>query len=314
MVINDKVSQKLLIMAIALFFTGCVGISLLLNWAYFIHLLHELHEQLHMSLSLHTRTIAENPIKHGLILIALSFGYGIFHAIGPGHGKAIIVLYLGSHKESLKRGATIALLAALFQAMVAIVLVVILSFLLELTFSKADESAGNITLVSYLLVSALGAYLFLTASLRQYRSHNEKVEQLKNSPEDNGDQHTGHSCCGGRHAHRASPRESWVESMSVIVSMGMRPCSGAIVVLVYAHLVGFFYYGVAATLVMGLGTGLSVAGIALGTQLARNRFEKIAHAQTHHPLHKFTQGHWLRMIGGFVIFTIGMSLFKYASA
>lgn len=314
MIAKSKLDPLFLKLGISFTLLMSIGVFIFQNWAYLINLLHELHQQLHTLLSLHTKAIADNSFKHGLTLIILSFVYGIFHAIGPGHGKAIIVLYLGSHKESLKRGATIALLAALFQSVVAIVLVVLLSFLLDLTFFKADEHAGNITIVSYQLVAALGAYLFITAFLRQYKSHREKNTQRQDNTKEEDHQHTDHSCCGGHHAHQASPRESWFQSFSVIVSMGIRPCSGAIIVLVYAHLVGFFHYGVIATLVMGLGTGLSVAGIALGTQYARNRFEDFAQANTHHSLLQFTQGYWLKMIGGIFIFIIGMSLFKYASA
>jgi ABC-type nickel/cobalt efflux system permease component RcnA len=100
--------------------------------------------------------------------------------------------------------------------------------------------------------------------------------------------------------------------MSVILSMGLRPCAGAIVVLIYAHLVGVFYYGVIATLVMGLGTGISVASMALGTQLARNWFEKFAKSNDNQSLFRLNIGVWLRMVGGLIIFFMGFSLFQMA--
>jgi len=284
------------------------------NWAYFINFIHEWHEHLHTLLSTHANSIKQNPTKHGLALIALSLIYGIFHAVGPGHGKAIIVLYLSSHKESLKRGATIALLAALLQSIVAIVLVVFLSLFLNLTFSTAEKYAGNIAVISYLLVAALGANLFITALLTDLKRPKRTVIKRDKDKQSQQHQHQEHSCCGGKHAHQANPEESWLQSLGVIVSMGIRPCSGAIIVLVYAHLVGFFHYGVIATLTMGLGTGLSVACIALLTQYARNQLQKFAQADSHHSLHYLALGYRLRMIGGLFICLVGLSLFEYASA
>ena len=93
--------------------------------------------------------------------------------------------------------------------------------------------------------------------------------------------------------------------------MGMRPCSGAIVVLIYAHLVGVFEYGILATLMMGLGTGLSIATIALGTQLAKNWFVKLAESELFQS--SFHAGNWLRMAGGVIIFILGFSLFDAAT-
>jgi nickel/cobalt exporter len=78
--------------------------------------------------------------------------------------------------------------------------------------------------------------------------------------------------------------------MSIILSMGFHPCADAIVVLIYAHLVGAFYYAVIATLVMGLGTEIPVASMALGTQLARNWFEKFTVSNDSQSLIRFNIG------------------------
>jgi len=51
--------------------------------------------------------------------------------------------------------------------------------------------------------------------------------------------------------------------------VGLRPCSGAILVLVFALAQGLFWAGIAATLVMGLGTAITVASIAVLTVSAK---------------------------------------------
>ena len=52
-------------------------------------------------------------------LVGLSFAYGVFHAAGPGHGKAVLTSYMLSNEVALRRGLVIALLAAILQGLVA---------------------------------------------------------------------------------------------------------------------------------------------------------------------------------------------------
>jgi nickel/cobalt transporter (NicO) family protein len=54
----------------------------------------------------------------------------------------------------------------------------------------------------------------------------------------------------------------WQRGLSAIAAVGLRPCSGAIIVLVFALAQGLFWAGVAATFMMGLGTAITVAAIA----------------------------------------------------
>ena len=78
--------------------------------------------------------------------------------------------------------------------------------------------------------------------------------------------HDDHASAWG-HAHAPEPQElagpgGWRRGLSAIVAVGMRPCSGAILVLVFALAQGLFWAGVVATFVMGLGTAITVAAIA----------------------------------------------------
>ena len=284
-------------------------LTLYKNWPWIIRHIVEWQRVFHELLASLINAISQDPVHHGLRLIALSFVYGVFHAVGPGHGKAVIIVYLGSHKESLHRGAVISLLAALLQSLVAIFLVVILSQLLSLKFSQVNQYADQIKLVSYLLVMGLGIYLFVSAASKQWSFFRKKA-----SDHHDHDHHHAHdhSCCGHKHAHQSDPKETWLQSLSVVFSMGIRPCAGAIIVLIYAHLVGVFVYGVVATFMMGLGTGLSIAGMAIGTQLARNWFEKMALADNQ-TLLKMNLGAWIKMCGGVIIFLLGFSLYQAAT-
>jgi nickel/cobalt transporter (NicO) family protein len=83
------------------------------------------------------------------------------------------------------------------------------------------------------------------------------------------------------HAHGPEPEElagpgGWYRGFSAIVAVGLRPCSGAIIVLVFALAQGLFMAGVASTFVMGLGTAITVAAIATLAVAAREAAKRVA--------------------------------------
>ena len=281
------------------------------QWGQVIGQIIEWQRLFHGLLAKHMSAISQNPVAHGMALMALSFSYGVFHAIGPGHGKAVIATYLGTHKESLAKGITISLLAALLQAVIAIALVTILANLLRVKFSEMNSYGSDITTASYVMVMLLGAFLTGNTLYRLRRIIRAKSHSHQNNAHHHG--HDSHACCGSHHAPPPMLQQCWWQTFAVIVSMGIRPCAGAIVVLIYAHLVDAFFYGMAATLVMGLGTGLSVAAIAMGTQLARNWFENLYSQSSQVSAASLSLTLlWLRTGGGVVIFLLGWSLYQAA--
>ena len=118
-------------------------------------------------------------------LIALGLAYGVFHAAGPGHGKAVIASYMLANERSLKRGAVLALLAALLQATVAVALVGAAGFVFNATASEMNRAADWLQLASYGGVAAIGLWLVwrkggaLVAALRR---HFERGRALASAP------------------------------------------------------------------------------------------------------------------------------------
>ena len=109
-------------------------------------------------------------------LVGLGLAYGVAHAAGPGHGKAVLASYMLANETSLKRGATMALLAALLQALIAVALVGAAGFAFRATASRMNEAADWIDLASYCSIAAVGAWLVwrkgsaLIAALSEHRS------------------------------------------------------------------------------------------------------------------------------------------------
>ena len=217
-------------------------------------------------------------------LMGISFVYGIFHAAGPGHGKAVISSYLVANEETWRRGIILSFAAAVMQSLTAVTIVGVAAVLLGATAKLMGDTVRVIEMVSYALIVLLGARL-LWAKGRSFIAalHALKAEPENTKTETHDHRHCNHSGahCHDHapyhedepdilpwgHAHGPEPHElsgpgGWRRGLSAIVAVGMRPCSGAIIVLVFALAQGLFWAGIASTFVMGFGTAITVAAIA----------------------------------------------------
>ena len=92
-------------------------------------------------------------------LMGISFLYGIFHAAGPGHGKAVISSYLFANDETWRRGITLSFASAVMQSLTAISIVAVGAVLLGATAKLMGDTVKIIEIVSYGLIVLLGARL-----------------------------------------------------------------------------------------------------------------------------------------------------------
>ena len=232
-------------------------------------------------------------------LVAVSFIYGIFHAAGPGHGKAVISSYLIANQETWRRGVVLSFASAMVQALVAVAIVGIAAALLGATRSTLCTADWLIEVASYSLIIAVGARLLwikgrgFLATLRLLR-HEPALAPVgaavthryehHDHHHDHAHDHAGHAhhhdeACD--HDHGPDPVSlagpgGWRRGLSAIFAVGLRPCSGAILVLVFALAQGLFWAGAAATFVMGIGTAITVAAIATIAVGARGVAAKLA--------------------------------------
>ncbi|CAB3663740.1 nickel/cobalt transporter [Achromobacter aegrifaciens] len=209
-------------------------------------------------------------------LIGLSFAYGVLHALGPGHGKAVISSYVLANRQTARNGALLALASALIQALVAIALVAVLALIFNATAATMNNATRWLELGSYALVTLLGMWLVWVKAVRpllRTRAGRASTGSMPEHGHGHGHEHTHHHHhdhdhdCGCGHAHVPAPAQvsgplNWRRAATAILAVGLRPCSGALIVLVFALAQGFFLAGVASALAMGLGTGLTVAALA----------------------------------------------------
>jgi ABC-type nickel/cobalt efflux system permease component RcnA len=219
------------------------------------------------------------------LLLLVSFVYGVFHAAGPGHGKAVISAYVLSSGEKVRHGIAVSFAAAFVQALSAIAIVSIAAAIFRVTARSMTQATQWTEIASFALITAVGAWLLWQklAGGRHHHQHYVVPDYKENRKDDcresgkSGRCHDHHdSACAGAARDKGGLAGAW----SAILAVGIRPCSGAIIVLVFALAQGLFAAGVAATLVMAVGTGLTVAVLATLAVSARGLAVWLAGAQS----------------------------------
>ncbi len=241
-------------------------------------------------------------------LIWLSLAYGIFHAAGPGHGKAVITSYMFANEATVRRGVTLSFAAAFVQGLTAVLIVSVIALILKGTGMAMRSTLGVFESGSFALVALLGAWLtwrkgraFLAilgwgaASGHAHNhahahghnhdhthdhAHNHDHGHNHDHAHDHDHDHVHHALahsdphhvhgpdCGCGHNHLpdvelASKKLSLKEALAAILSIGIRPCSGALVVLVFALSLDLYWVGVVSAFVMAFGTALTVSSLAI---------------------------------------------------
>lgn len=288
-------------------------------WSGLVLEIQTVQRDLHRQLAAAMQAVQAEGAAAAWALVVLSFLYGVFHAAGPGHGKVVISTYLLTQESHLRRGVALSLVASLAQGVTAILIVEATVGLLGLTFRRAEATATGFEAVSYGLVALVGAMLVVTRSRRLHA-------RLKQAPviSDHQPLHApvhdhGHdeACSHCGHAH--GPTRSDVEApvsvrtlAGLILSVGIRPCSGAVIVLLAAHAMGLRWAGVGAVLAMSLGTGLTVSLLATLSVYARKASLRLATILPDRATRIATAIDVVGVAGGVVILVAGALLLQSA--
>jgi nickel/cobalt exporter len=240
-------------------------------------------------------------------LAGLGLAYGVFHAAGPGHGKAIIASYMMANDKALARGIVLSFLAALLQGLVAISLVGVAALIFNATAREMNTIADTLSNLSYAGIAVIGAWLVwrkgraLVVALSAYFERRRAVASgalFTGAPwqaceialpsgafrvETPGPEIRSEEDCG--HAHAPDPSTlgegfSWRGALLTIAAAGSRPCSGSILVLVFALAQGAFWAGVGATLAISLGAAITTGALAFAAVFAKGFATRLAAGET----------------------------------
>ncbi len=286
------------------------------SWAKLVMQVQFSQRDLHQQLSSAMRSIAaegqQGISMGGLALIALSFLYGVLHAAGPGHGKVIISTYLLTQESTVRRGVLLSLASAFVQGISAVLLVEIMAGLLGLGFRRAEAASQGLEAFSYALIILVGLILAITRGQSLFK-------KLYPKPEDHS--HAAHaqdlSCSHCVHAHAPSAvavasANSLRSVVGLILSVGLRPCTGAMLVLLMAHALQLRLVGIAAVFAMSLGTGLTVCLLALFSFYARKASLRMAEQLPNRASHITMAADTVALAGGILISLFGALLLQAA--
>ncbi len=272
-----------------------------------------------------------------LVLGSLSFFYGIFHAAGPGHGKVVISSYVLANESQYRQGVILSFASAMLASLVAVVFILVAALVLNLTGDAMGNAANWIGIGSYAMVALLGLWLMARkifgfghrhdrdetapddhADFRRARQH--LYAGGPDQGHDHGDEHRHHHAHDHDHGELAlagPPAHShvavmpdqvsgdWREALGVVLTIGMRPCSGALIVLVFALSQGLLWAGIVSVFLMGLGTALTVTALATLAMTAKGLARRLSGGR---------QGTvsaviwWAELFGAFLVFAFGVLL------
>lgn len=231
-------------------------------------------------------------------LIGLSFAYGVFHAAGPGHGKAVISSYMIANETELRRGVLISFISAVLQGIVAILLVGAAYLVLRGTSITMTKATKAMEIASFAMIALFGAWLLVrklrSIMVREPAAAPVVVENAGTSTlstkgmgtglkfkgkqvfPDHQHSGAGNVCSTCGHAHAPDPSMlrsrdfSLHEAWSAIIAVGLRPCSGAIIVMSFSLLNSLYLGGVLSVLAMSIGTAITVSILATLAVMAKD--------------------------------------------
>jgi nickel/cobalt exporter len=202
-------------------------------------------------------------------LIGLSIAYGVFHAAGPGHGKAVISSYLVADNQSWRRGVILSFVSAAVQALTAIVLIGTLFALFNMTTRVLDQTVRWIEMAAYGLIVLVGLRLVWVKGRALMALTGGGTVALAGGGGPVVHVHADGTACDGScgHAHGPDPElvrgeGGWQRGLAAVFAVGVRPCTGALVVLTFALAQGMIWTGIASVFAMAFGTAVTVAVIA----------------------------------------------------
>ncbi|HXP75870.1 MAG TPA: hypothetical protein VN823_17135 [Stellaceae bacterium] len=205
--------------------------------------------KLNDSISAAFRDVRDSHSRSAIVLIlGLAFLYGVLHAVGPGHGKAVVAGYFVANRARWTSGIAMGSLISLIQGASAIALVGLLAVILQWRQFDVLDRATLVEFVSYGLIAVLGAVMFYRAVTGRGHAHAHEGHDV----------HDGHG-----HEPRALDRR-------LIIATGLTPCASAIIILLFSLANEALPVGIAAVASLSLGMAITVSAVGIASVLGRH--------------------------------------------
>ena len=210
-----------------------------------------------------------NAIERGddlvafLLALAVAFAYGAVHALGPGHGKFVIVSYFLAREARVMRGAVMAVQIAIVHVIAAIVIVWLADILLMRGLGLGLSDVPGVRAASFLIIVGIGLFML-------YRAVRASMTARADGASGHGHRHGHGHGQGHGHGHiHGQGHGGRAEGGILALAAGMVPCPGAVLIMLYAVANDMIVPGSLLVAAMSLGIGSSTCVLGVGAILAR---------------------------------------------
>lgn len=192
------------------------------------------------------------------LFLGISFLYGLLHAAGPGHGKALVSSYLFASKHRYTKALSMAALIGIVHTFAAFLLTLVIYALFDLFFNAFFTNVTYYaTKLSALIIMGIAGYLVFG-----------KIKAMRSSPKIVSFSAHPFAC----RCSACSPK-SQSSDWGVVLSAGIIPCPGTITIFIFALNTGAYLLGFLAALSMSLGMSCVIALTSLAAVFTKNRFQ-----------------------------------------
>lgn len=315
--------SRIILQLIVVLIVLCAGGLLYSQWPSLLHTSAGLQKELNFEMAALIQKVVSDPLKAGGLLTLFSFLYGLLHALGPGHGKVILSAYIATHPAKLRHSALLSILASLLQGTVAVVLVSVVLFILNLSVRQLNNVSLITEKASYAFIILFGGVIVIRALRRLFTGTPVSRPQIKTiSVSDSKSSavlkpvflQSGQiqTCsCGHQHVVPGNKVTGNLRTQAgMILAMGCRPCSGALLVLLFSSVIGVFHWGIIAVFAMALGTGITLCMIAWFVHSMRFLALRLSRYPGRKSNHDY--GNILRLIAGGIFIIAGLLMYQGA--
>jgi nickel/cobalt transporter (NicO) family protein len=209
----------------------------------------------------HMRAIRDGENSLPLLIGAgLAFLYGVVHALGPGHGKLVVMSYFLSREAQIGRGLLMGLQIAVFHVISAMVVVALADFVLRQAFGGQPAEVAGVRLASYGLIALIGIAMTGQALRRSYLRRQGVA--------------LSHGCCGHEHQgiahdHASAGERRAIEQGALSLGVGLVPCTGAVLILLYAMANDILFAGMLLVAAIAAGMAITMGALGIVSVVAR---------------------------------------------
>ena len=214
----------------------------------------------------------ENYLSIYGLIIGIAFLYGLIHAAGPGHGKALVALYFTKGKGDYKEAFKLGYLISVIHAISAIAITFTLYFIVKTMFRQNfHEFSSNAMMVSSIMIIGVGLYLIYGAIKEKYKPcHDDDLSNKEGK-----------------------------SKYAIAFGVGLVPCPGVMTIVLFCIMLKQFMLGVLAAIAMSIGMGLTISIVGILSVLFANKTSTFVNKKAY----------ILEAVSGILIVILGVFLF-----